>query len=89
MAFALGAAEVRQQQHLGATLAEFEDGRRHRAGAGKVGRPALGHRQVEVHPHQRTLVGEILRQVIEGLETGHRSLPEYSPTGGGSSRASD
>ena len=56
--FALGPAEMRQQQHDRAAVAELEHRRQHRAKPRVVGDPRAVHRHVEVDAHQHLLAGQ-------------------------------
>ena len=51
----LGAAEMREQDHLAALVGDFRDGRRHALDAGRVADLAVVHRHVEVDPQQHAL----------------------------------
>ena len=70
----LGTAEMRQQQHLGPGIGQFEDRRRDRLGPGQVGCPPVLHRQVEIDANQRDLAAHVA-EIVESLEAGH----SYSP----------
>ncbi len=58
-----GAAVMRQQQHLGALVRQFENGVLRGLDAGDVGRRTVLHRQVEIDADQRNLAGEIAEVV--------------------------
>ena len=66
---ALRAAEMREQDHLGALVGDFGDGVRHALDAGGVGDHAVLHRHVEVGAHQHALALHV--GVVEGAERAH------------------
>ena len=67
--FALGPTEVRQQQHDCAAVAQLQHRRQHRPQPRVVADLRALHRHVEVDADQHLLARQILRQVVEGLET--------------------
>ena len=72
---ALGAAEMRQDQHLGATIGQLQHRRHGRAQAGVVGHRAVLHRHVQIFAHQHPLAGNV-PHVVEGLKgLGHACSP--------------
>ena len=84
---ALGPAEMRQQQHDRAAVAQFEHGRQHRPQPRVVGDLRAVHRHVEVDADQHPLAGQVLRQVVEGLEVS--SNPVRSTTSPSTRSASE
>jgi hypothetical protein len=79
VALALGAAEMREQQDLGPGVGQLEDRRRDRAGAGQVGHPPVGHRQVEVDAHQRDLAVD-RADLVQRAKGRHHKILISSPT---------
>ena len=73
VALALGPAEMREQQDLGALVRQLEDGLLDRLDAGDVAGAPLLHRQVEIDAHQRDLAGYVAK-VIKGPEFAHLSV---------------
>jgi hypothetical protein len=63
-----------KQDHLGAFVGEFRDGRLDAFDAGGVGHPAVGGRHIEVDAHEHALSPDVA-DLIERLEIGHRRLP--------------
>jgi hypothetical protein len=68
-AVALGAAKMRQQQHLGALVGQFQNGRRG-AHARVFRHRAILHRQIEIDAHQRDLAGHIT-QIVKLAKSHH------------------
>ena len=62
----LRAAEMREQDHLGALVGDLGDGVRHALDAGAVGDHAVLHRHVEIGAHQHALSLHV--DVVEGAE---------------------
>ena len=73
---ALRAAEMREQDHLGALVGDLGDGGRHALDAGGVGDHAVLHRHVEVDAHQHALALHV--DVVEGAERVHDALGSVS-----------
>ena len=67
----LRAAEMRQQDHLGALVGDFGDRGRHALDAGGVGDHAVLHRHVEVDAHQHAFA--LYVDMVEGAERAHGS----------------
>ena len=74
IALALRATEMREQQHLGAAVGEFEDGRLDRLDPRHVAGAPFDHRQVEIDADQCNLAGEVGGKIVEGLELAHSIL---------------
>ncbi len=68
---ALGPAEMRQQEHDRAAVAQLQHRRQHRAEPRVVGDLGAVHRHVEVDANEHLLAGQVLRQVVQGLEIAH------------------
>ena len=66
---ALGAAEMREQDHLAALVGDFPDRRQHALDARRVRYAAVLHRDIEIHAQENTLAADIY--VVEGFERGH------------------
>ena len=73
-ALPLGPAEMRQQQHDRALVAQFGDGRHRGAQPRVVADRAVLHRHVQIDAHQHPLAGQVVRQVVEGFEAGRHRL---------------
>ena len=69
---ALRAAEMGEQDHLGALVGELADGRQHALDAGGVGDLAVLHRHVEIDAQQDALALHL--GGVEGAELAHDSL---------------
>ncbi len=69
----LRAAEMGEQDDLGALFGKFADGRQHALDAGGVGDLAVLDGHVEVNAHQNALAGDV-GEIVEGLEA-HEILP--------------
>jgi hypothetical protein len=61
---ALWPAEVRQQKHDGASVAELEHGRKHRSKPRVVGHLRAVHRDIQVDSNEHLLAGQIFGQVV-------------------------
>ena len=83
---ALRAPEMRQQDHLGALVRQFDDRRRDAFDPCHVGDLAVLHRHVEIDPQEHALSREVVN-IVEGPEAVHRifpsfeKLPDHSDTG--------
>ncbi len=65
----LGAAEMRQQDHLAALVGDFRDGRRRAFEPRQVADLAVFHRDIEVDPEQHALAPQV--GLIECAKRGH------------------
>src|SRR5664279_3295097 len=65
----LRAAEMREQDHLGALVGDLGDGVRHALDAGGVGDNTVLHRHVEVDAHQHAFALHV--DVVKGAERAH------------------
>ena len=68
----LRAAEMREQDHLGALVGDLGDRVRHALDAGGVGDHAVLHRHVEIDAHQHAFALHV--DVVEGAERAHGLL---------------
>ena len=78
MTLTLWTPEMGEQEHLGALLGQFEDGRLRRLDPSHIGGGPVLHRQIEVDAHQRHLAGEVGGEIVQCLEISHiafRSSP--------------
>src|SRR6185369_13790402 len=68
---ALRPPEMRQQEDHRAMVREFKHCRKHCAQARVICDFRPVHRNVEIDAHQHLLAGQVLRQIVEGLEPRH------------------
>jgi len=73
----LGAAEMRQQDHLAALVRNLEDGRSHALDTGCVGDLAVAQRHVEVDAQEDALACHI--GLIERTKSSHSTESERIP----------
>ena len=76
MPLSLGPPEMGQQQDLGAGIGQLQNGRRNSFHAGEIGRPAIGHGQVEIDANQRDLALDVA-EIVEGLELRQSGLRSW------------
>ncbi len=75
-----GPPQMRQQEHDRAAVAKLEHGREHGLEPRVVGHARAVHRHVQIDADEHALAGQILREVIEGLESHGVSTRISSPT---------
>ena len=72
----LGAAQMREQDHLAALVGQLEDGRRDFLDAGRVRDPAVLHRDVQVDAEQDAFAFD-----VGVIETAKGGLHQYADAG--------